>query len=164
LDGQRRRGSPPHSFAFFRNVYNLFKPQGLLRMLFATYDDKPIGGIMVFCFRDKAYDWNAVTHAEYRSLNPNNFLLWHIIEWAKSMNLKILDLGRTRPQDRGVYHFKRGWGGNQIDLNDYVFFIKHREIPDPTQNRYVYLSKIWSLMPMRLVELIGPKIIDGIGL
>lgn len=164
LNAQKRHGSPPHSYNFFMNVYDSFKPKGLLQMLFAIYDGEPIGGIMVFCFDGKTYDWSAVTDPKYRNLSPNNFLLWHIIKWGKEKNFRVLDIGRTRPEARGMYHFKRGWGGLEVSLEDYLFLVRHVEIPDPTQGKYVYLSKMWSLLPVALAQRIGPKVINGIGL
>lgn len=164
LGAQKRHGSPPHSYTFFMNVYNAFRRKGLLQMFFATYDNRPIGGIMIFCFNGKTYDWNAVTDPKYRKLNPNNLLIWHVIKWARENNFKVLDLGRTRRETKGLYHFKRGWGGREMNLEDYLFFIRDVGIPNPAQMKYTYLSKLWSLLPVALTQRIGPKIVAEIGL
>jgi len=164
LDAQKRLGSPPHSFGFFRNVYDAFGSAGLLRMTLAIYDDKPIGGVMVFCFKDKLYWFGNVTDKKYASLNPTNLLLWHTIQQGMETNFKVFDLGQTRTEDRGVYHFKSAWGGRETNLEDFVLSSKNVELPNPSERKYVFLSRMWSMMPKALARRIGPKLIGGIGL
>jgi len=164
LRTQKKLGSPPHSYAFFRNVYEGFVPRGLLRMLLAVYEGKPIAGIMVFCFNGKLYWWNNVLDRKYASLDPTDLLLWHLIRWGVENNFRVLDLGRTRPENTGVYHFKSGWGGQEISLEDYVFLARDAEIPDPLQRKYLFLSKLWSLLPQPVACKTGPHVISKIGL
>jgi len=164
LDVQKRRGSPPHSFNFFRNVYDAFKPPELLRMTLAMYDNKPIAGVMVFCFEDKLYWFGAVTDRKYANLNPTNLLLWNTIKFGVENNFRVFDLGQTRKADVGIYHFKSSWGGNETNLEDLVLSSRNVELPEPSQRKYVFLSKMWSMMPKALARRIGPKVIGGIGL
>jgi FemAB-related protein (PEP-CTERM system-associated) len=164
LRTQKSLGSPPHSYAFFRNLYDVFVSKGLLRMFLALYDGKPVAGIMVFCFNGGLYWWNNVLDRRYASLDPTNLLLWHMIRLGIENGFRVLDLGRTRPEDVGVYHFKSGWGGREVCLEDYVFFLRDVKIPDPLQRRYVFLSRLWSLLPESVAGKMGPHITSKIGL
>jgi len=164
LDAQKRHGSPPHSFDFFLNMYDAFKSAGLLRMTLAVYGHKPIAGVMMFCFRDKLYWFGNVVHRKYAKLNPTNLLLWNTIEFGMEHNFRVLDLGQTRKEESGVYHFKAGWGGSETNLKDFVFPSKSVELPNPSNRRYVLLSKMWSMMPKALARRIGPRLIGGIAL
>lgn len=164
LRTQKRLGSPPHSYAFFRNVYDGFVSRGLLQMFLAVYEGKPIAGIMVFCFNGKLYWWNNVLDRRYASLDPTNLLLWHVIRWGVENNFRVLDLGRTRPEYTGVYHFKSGWGGREIGLEDYAFLVRNVEIPDPLLRKYVFLSRLWSLLPRPIARKMGPHVTSKIGL
>lgn len=164
LRTQKRLGSPPHSYAFFENMYDGFVSRGLLRMLLAVYEGEPIAGIMVFCFNGKLYWWNNALDRKYASLDPTDLLLWHMIHWGVENDFVVLDLGRTRPENTGVHHFKSGWGGQEIGLEDYVFWVRNVEIPDPLQKKYVFLSKLWSLLPQPIACKMGPHIISKIGL
>jgi len=164
LKTQKRHGSPPHSYDFFKNIYNVFKSKGLLQMLLATYHGKPIAGRMVFCFNRKLYCWNSVLDRKYASLNASNLLLWHVICWGTENGFKILNLGRTRIEDSGVYNFKKGWGGQRINLEDHAFPFRKMQIPDPLQRRYIFFSKMWSVLPQRLTRKAGPRLIREIAL
>jgi hypothetical protein len=91
--------------------------------------------------------------------------LWNTAEWGAKNGYRALDLGRTR-EGTTMYFFKNGWGGQEIGLQDNVYFLdsKKRELPDPAQRRYEYLSKIWGFIPTGLAERIGPRIVSGIAL
>lgn len=164
LDAQKRHGSPPHSFDFFLNVYNVFKPAGLLRMMLAVYDGKPIAGVMVFCFKDKLYWFGNVVDRKYANLNPTNLLLWNTVQFGMENNFGVFDLGQTRKEEGGVYHFKSGWGGSETNLEDYVFSLRDVKLPNPNARRYVLLSRIWSRIPRSLARRFGPRVIAGIAL
>ena len=164
LKAQKRHGSPPHSYNFFKNIYATFKPKEQLQMLLATYKRKPIAGRMLFCFNNKITCWNSILDRKYVSLNASNLLLWHIIRWGTKNKFKILDLGRTRIEDKGLYLFKRGWGGKRKILEDYAFFSRKKQIPDPLQRKYIFLSNLWSLLPKTVTKKMGPGIISNIGL
>jgi FemAB-related protein (PEP-CTERM system-associated) len=164
LKTQKRHGSPPHSYAFFKHLYDSFKSKGLLRMFLAVYEGKPIAGIMVFCFNRRLYCWNNVLDRKYASWHPTDFLLWHLIHWGVENKFRVIDLGRTRPEDKGLYYFKSRWGGQKTRLEDYVFLYRNVKVPDPLQRRYVFLSRLWSLLPQHIAGKVGPHITSKIGL
>ena len=164
LQSQKRLGSPPNSFDFFQNLYDAFKPGGYLKMTLAVYDSKPIAGVIVLCFREKLYWFGNVTNRKYVHLNPTNLLLWRMIQCGIENSFSVFDLGETRKEDIGIYHFKSGWGGNETNLEDYIFFRRRVELPNPRKRKYILLSKLWSKMPEVMARRIGPRLIGGIAL
>ena len=161
LDTEHRHGSPPHSEGFFRSVLDLFA-QKRLRMMLAVFDGKAIGGIMAFHFKKKLYWFNSVIDRKYATLNPTNLLLWHLIKWGVQNDCSMLDLGQTRREDGGIYHFKTGWGGCKVPLENHVLLMKNAEVPDPLQKKYLILSRLWSLLPQVFARQVGPSIISAI--
>lgn len=161
LETQKRHGSPPHKYALFKNLYNALKTKGKIKVLLANYHGKLIAGLIVFHHNKTIFAWNNVCSTQHRRLNPNNLLIWNVIEWGVRKGHRRLDLGRTRTGTT-IHVFKRRWGGQEIPLQDYVCFLRKRELPDPEQKRYRYLSKVWSFMPTSLTKKIGPKIASGI--
>jgi len=167
LKTQKRHGSPPNSFKLFYNIYRQLQPMGIMRILLAKYQGKTIGGIITFHLNGIIYWWGNVTEPNYRHLNPTNLLLWKVIEWGNENNFKIFNLGRTR-KGTSIYHFKDGWGGKEVIIQDYVYFLNGKmncgKLPDPNQGKYRFLSIGWSLLPTAFTEKLGPKIISKIGL
>jgi len=165
LETQKRHGSPPNSFSLFRNFCELLQPMNIMRVLLATFQGKVIGGIITFQLNGVIYWWSNVTEPEFRQLNPTNLLLWRTMEVGHENDFKTLDLGRTR-RYTSIYHFKSGWGGKETNLRDYVSFLGSgsSELPDPEQNKYQFLSRFWSFVPIIFAKKIGPRIVSGIGL
>jgi len=164
LKTQKKHGSPPHSFKLFQDLFSLNVGKSI-RILMAEYHSKPIAGIVLFYNKRKIYWWGGSSDPKFKHLNATNLLLWKIIEGGVEIASKLFDLGRTR-RGTSIYHFKSGWGGKEVILQDYVCFLNDCsvELPDPEQSRYSFLSRLWSLMPVSLAKKIGPKIMSGIGL
>jgi CelD/BcsL family acetyltransferase involved in cellulose biosynthesis len=161
----KKHGSPPHKYLLFKRFFELFQARGKVRILLAEYEGRFIGGRIVFCDGKTIFCWSSVSDTKYRNLNPSNLLLWETIEWGLKNGYHSLEMGRTR-KGTTIYDFKKSWGGNEINLSEYICFIgtNRREFPDPTEKTYRYLAKIWSLMPIGLSKRIGPKILSGIAL
>jgi lipid II:glycine glycyltransferase (peptidoglycan interpeptide bridge formation enzyme) len=115
-----------HSLAYYQKVYDLFAAEGKCTLLTATYEEKPLAGLMVFVQGQTAwYLYGASTNKE-RNRMPAYLLQWEAMRWAKSRGCTQYDLWgvpdlpedalEERFMDRsdglwGVYRFKRGFGG-----------------------------------------------------
>jgi len=165
LQTQKRHGTPPHHHRLFERLYDVFSDAGKIRLLMAEYRGNPIGGVIMLRYDATIFWWNNVTDIRHRSLNSTNLLLWKMIEWGAQNGYRTLDLGRTR-KGTAIYRFKSRWGGQEAHLRDFVYFLdsEEKELPDPSQKRYRYLSKLWSSMPTSLAKIIGPKIRGDAGL
>jgi FemAB-related protein (PEP-CTERM system-associated) len=163
LEVQKRHGSPPHGYAFFKRLFEVFGKKDMIRITLAEHQGKAIAGIITLHFGNTIYWISSVTDIEHRSLNASNLLMWKAIEQG-SAEKKILDFGRTRA-DSTIHHFKKGWGGKEIDLTDHMLFYgKSRIPPDPSQRKYMYLSRLWSLMPVAASSRLGHHLIGDIAL
>jgi len=164
LEVQKRHGSPPHAFTLFQNLFEAFYREGRMKIMLAEYQGKPIAGIMTFHWSKIIYWSGNVTDIEHRHLNPTNLLLWKTIECGSDDGNKLFDLGRTR-RNTTIHHFKKGWGGKETRLWDYMYFYGDVKMPpDPSQRKYVYLSKFWSSIPVSASSRLGPRIISGLAL
>lgn len=165
LQTQKKLGSPPHCYELFENLLNAFSHTNDMRILLARNQTKPIAGIITFSNGKTIYWWNNASDLKYRHLNPTNLLLWKAIEWGAENGYNIMDMGRTR-KDTTIYHFKSGWGGQERLLHDLTCFYdsKRRQLQDPSQKRFQYLSRVWGFLPISVAKKLGPRLINGIAL
>jgi len=164
LKTQKKHGSPPHDFKLFQNLFRL-NYQNSMNLFIAKYHGRPIAGIIVFHSKTKIYWWGGVSDPKFKSINASDVLLWTLVEWGINKGFLNFDLGRTR-RNTAVHHFKKGWGGVEIPLTDYVFSVNgvNSFTPDPAEGKYQILARIWSHLPMTLTKSLGPIIVKGIGL
>jgi hypothetical protein len=107
----------------FRLIWSRLKHGEDFITLTATFENKPIGGIMAFLFKDKAHVWYNASLSRYLYLNPNEFLYWKLIEELVDKGYRYLDFGPTPLNSSEGHHlFKSRFGGTMIPFNDYAYF------------------------------------------
>jgi peptidoglycan pentaglycine glycine transferase (the first glycine) len=128
-----------HSSAYYERAYELFAPLGMARLLLATYDDQPIGGVMTLACGTKAWNMFSASADEHREKMPNYALQWEAMRWAKERGCQTYDLWGIPDAEEemleaqfaqrsdglwGLYRFKRGFGGQvvrYVGSYDYVY-------------------------------------------
>jgi lipid II:glycine glycyltransferase (peptidoglycan interpeptide bridge formation enzyme) len=134
-----RDGFGIHSQTYYETAHQLFVPQGLAKLFLAIFEDKVLGGIMVFAFGQRAWYMYGASSDEHRNLMPNYLLQWEAIKWAKERGCLTYDLWGIPDEETdvlereflkrndglwGVYRFKRGFGGqvvHYLGAYDYVY-------------------------------------------
>lgn len=161
---EKRHGSPPHSFDFFKKIWEGFFDQGLMKLNFAEYQGQRVAAIIFFPFQDKILYWSSVAADAARKLEAQTFLVWKAIEWGCENGYKTFDMGRTR-RGTGVYNYKKSFGTFEEPLDDYVFYFgKERQPPEPEKGAYKILTDLWSKLPIPVARILGPHIVKDIGL
>ncbi len=115
-----------HSLSYYQKAYDLFAAQGKCALLIASYEEKPLAGLMVFAHEQTAWYLYGASTNEERNRMPTYLLQWEAMRWAKSRGCTRYDLWGVPdlPEDAleeqftdrsdglwGVYRFKRGFGG-----------------------------------------------------
>jgi len=155
LSTMKKLGSPPHSFDFFDNVFKFCSNN--VKLLFAIYEDKKIAASIFFLYNKKIYYWKNVSNHEYLHLRPNDLILYKMIELGQKKKYEALDLGRSR-MNTGGFLFKKRWGGKMTELKYYYRLFRDVKIPDPEEEKYKFLGKLWKILPMFLIKRLGPVI------
>lgn len=145
----RRSGFPIHSLGYYQALWTTLERAGMVRILLAVHEQRPLAAAMIFLAGRRAYYLYGASSAEHRNLKPNDLLQWECIKYAKSQGCISYDLwgipdavgealeqglepelngsGKENGQARtmwGVYNFKRGFGGRVIryaGAYDYVY-------------------------------------------
>jgi lipid II:glycine glycyltransferase (peptidoglycan interpeptide bridge formation enzyme) len=90
---------------------------GNVRFLLAYHSDRPIGGLMVAFLGEKGIELFAGYTPEGYQLGVSYGLRWEAIQWLKSLQVRLYDLGGVDPvKGEGVYYFKSGFGGDLAEF------------------------------------------------
>jgi len=165
LTTMKKHGSPPHSFSFFKELWDHFYPS-YLRIFFANYQDRNISAMLFYVFNKEIhYGYGASLRDEkYLRLCPNDLLVWYAIGFGKERDLTFLNLGRTRPNSN-VYFFKLGWDGKKVPLTYFCKLTNADKLPflDPYSYKYRVLTQIWKTLPDSIATNLGPRLMGGTG-
>jgi peptidoglycan pentaglycine glycine transferase (the first glycine) len=122
-----RDGFGVHSAQYYKNIYKKFSLNKDCVLLLATYDNKPLAGIMVFARGKRAWYFYGASNNLERNRMPTYLLQLEGMKWAVSKgcteydlwgipdeDLETLEKNFTQRSDGlwGVYRFKRGFGGD----------------------------------------------------
>lgn len=140
-----------HTFPYYEQMWRLYGPEGsnTALVLLADHPDEvereqgPIGGLLALRFGREAIYMYGASDNRGREHMPNYLLQWEAIRWAQQNGCQVYDFwgipdappeddvdneqaaaANTRSGLRGVYWFKKGFGGREVDYPgayDYVY-------------------------------------------
>ena len=91
-------------------------PRILTSVFIAQKDGRPIAAIMLLTFRDRvSVEFSAIDES-FKQYSPTHFLFWEAIKWASERGFRVIDFGRTSPNNTSLMEFKERWGTECIDL------------------------------------------------
>ncbi len=103
--------------AYYLDLWQHYLLANQADLLLAYVQDKPIAGLMLFYFGQRAWYMYGASSNEHRNLMPNHLLQWRAIQQAQARGCRVYDMwGAPTVFDSsdplwGVYKFKLGFGG-----------------------------------------------------
>ena len=151
----RDLGTPPHSFAFFKNLLHEFPEH--TRVVSVKYDGVSVAAMFLLYFKDTIISGWAASDRKYRKINPNNLLYWEVIKAGCESGYKYFDFGRSL-KGSGTFNFKKPWGGEIKQLHYQYHLCNKKNIPDTSQSnpKRQKFARVWKKMPLKLTTAIGP--------
>ncbi len=161
LMNKRELGSPPYPYSFFEHLSAGYGDNaGVLTVL---YQNMPAAGIFYFKYKDVLMPYFSGSNSKYNFTNANNVLYFELMKYGLNNGFKYFDFGRSRVNS-GSGKFKQYMGFTPQSLHYYHYLTGQKEIPNinPSNPKFNLASSIWSKLPLRLTELLGPTIVKRI--
>jgi len=117
-DVYKRIRIPLPDRSLFDTALEVLRPKGMLRLLLAKVDGRPIGALTLLLYRGVIYYWYTGTLREFASCRAGDFLVWHTLEWGAQNGFHTFDFGGGgRPDEEyGVRDFKAKFGGQLVNF------------------------------------------------
>lgn len=107
-----------HTDLYQKTIWQELSKSHIAKLFIAYLNTTPLASYEVFVYKDVLYTPYSGSSDMHRNLKAKNLLLWSIIEYAKNLNLKYVDLWGTLPDNAtgntawvGFSEFKKGYGG-----------------------------------------------------
>ena len=120
----KRQGFYAHTPDYFRKMWQSLGKSGILRIFQAEYQDQVLASWIVFVFGESLYYPYGASRSIHREVMASNLMMWELIKFGKSKQLKIFDMWGALGPDAdksnkwfGFHKFKEGYGG---DLSEFV--------------------------------------------
>jgi len=116
-----RLGLPPQPYRFFRALWNVFMPAGMMTLLLAEHGKEVVAGQLYFNFNGRASMEFEAWDREKRNLAPNHFIIWEAIRLFREQGYRIFDFGRTAISNAPLNFFKERWGTRVVGLPTFLY-------------------------------------------
>jgi lipid II:glycine glycyltransferase (peptidoglycan interpeptide bridge formation enzyme) len=161
---RKKHGVLPQPYKFFLNIYDEIIKKNFGFISIAYYKSIPIAASIFFTYNKIVhYKYNA-SIIDYLRYQPNHLILWSTIQWAVENGYKILDMGRTSPDNKGLMSFKRHWGAIETELH-YYYYPDIQGVGAIPENslKYKIASSIFKRLPLSVLKVMGNKFYKYLG-
>lgn len=119
----RRQGFYAHSDEYFRQMWEIFNPTGMMKIFHAVYQQQVLTSWILFIFDDTLYYPYGASSSQHRDVMASNLMMWEIMRLGKKMNCTLFDMWGSLgpnpdPKDPwyGFHRFKSGYGGELVEF------------------------------------------------
>lgn len=152
---RRQHGLPPQPAVFFDRFYTNIISQGMGSIYLAHHQGACIAGAVYVRFGDSVIYKYGASDARHQQLRSNNLVMWEAIRDYSREGGRDFSFGRTEPENDGLRQFKHGWGGNEETVRYYRFNVQCNRFEEDTGNHVPGYTRIFSRLPLPLLETIG---------
>ncbi|HEX9934910.1 MAG TPA: GNAT family N-acetyltransferase, partial [bacterium] len=92
---RKKFGTPPQPYAFFKNMWDILAPRGMLMVHLAWYEAEPVGGLLCLKFKDRVHAEYIGVDERFQSMSPNILLFWRAILAARQDGYRFFEFGGT---------------------------------------------------------------------
>jgi len=107
-----------HPDCYYQKAWQILHPANMAHLLLATTQGQTAAAWMLFNYAGVLYYLYGGSDDSYRSLMPNNLMMWEAIKLGKRLGCQLFDLGgiNTEPEHpwAGLTRFKMGFGGQLV--------------------------------------------------
>ncbi len=107
---------PLVDYSIFEAAFDILQPKGMAKFFLAKIKGASVACSLELPYKDIIYGWYGGSNREYSRYNPNEMLMWYVLEWGATHNYRIYDFGGAgRPDEEyGVRDFKAKFKGNLV--------------------------------------------------
>lgn len=107
---------PLADYSMFEATFDILQPKGMAMFFLAKMQDIPIACSLELPYKDIIYGWYGGSDRSYSHYNPNEMLMWKVLEWGATHNHRIYDFGGAgQPNEAyGVRDFKAKFKGELV--------------------------------------------------
>jgi len=158
----RNLGTPVFARSYFRLLMEAFA--GSVDVVTVLDAARPIASVMNFYFRDQVLPYYGGGGRYARERAANDFMYWEVMRRAAERGYRRFDFGRSKA-GTGAFAFKKNWGFVPEPLVYRYRLAPGAALPDhnPLNPKYRLFIAAWKRLPVPLANVIGPRIVRGIG-
>ena len=114
---RKKIGAPVQPFSFFRNIWELLAPEGLISVLLVKKETTPVSGVVMLKYGRRATYKFGASDENFLNLGGNQLAIWTAIKKASDEGFLEFDFGRSFSANAGLNGYKARWGADEVGLS-----------------------------------------------
>ena len=158
----RRLGTPAFPRDYFPRILRAFG--SMVYVLEVRHEGRPVAVMLTFEYKGAVMPYYGASDRNAHHLAPNNFLYWELMRSGLERGLRVLDFGRSKKIDDGVFFFKSQWGSQMRELPYEILLVNRRTLPNlsPTNPKFRLFIEAWKRLPLWLTNRLGPFLVKWV--
>ena len=109
--------------SLFEAAFDILYPKDMVQFTRARVGDTFVAMSIELLYKDVVYGWYAGSDRAYGHYQPNDLLMWHILQWGAEKGYRVYDFGGAgKPNEEyGVRDFKAKFGGTLVCFGRYIY-------------------------------------------
>lgn len=155
----RRLGTPAFPRHFFPRILRAFGDS--VYVLEILHESRPVAVMLTFEYKGAIMPYYGASDRDAHHLAPNNYLYWELMRSGLERGMRVLDFGRSKKIDDGVFFFKSQWGSQMRELPYEILLVNRRTLPNlsPTNPKFSPFIAAWKRLPLWVTNRLGPLLI-----
>jgi hypothetical protein len=115
-------GVPLSDISLFEAVYDILVPKGMAKLLLARVKNDYVAASLEAPYKDMIYSWYSGFNRDSKAVNPNDGLVWYILEWGAKNGYRCYDFGGAgvAGEAYSVRDFKAKYGGRLVNFGRHI--------------------------------------------
>lgn len=152
---RKEHGLPPQPERFFQHLYERVISQNMGFVATASISNRVIAANVYLHFGDEVIYKYGASDRNYQHLRASNLVMWETIKWSCHEGFKIMTLGRTEPEHKGLMQFKSGWGAKPYPILYHRVSMRKENFVVKSNNIRPGFNKIISKLPPPVLIILG---------
>jgi CelD/BcsL family acetyltransferase involved in cellulose biosynthesis len=165
LDTMRRNLVPARPYRFFAALWELLRPQTMMRLLLAEQyvgrTKKIIAGTVFLLFgQTVSCAFNGSRHDDL-AVRPNDIIYWEAINDACRSGFHFFDFGEVAEERPELARYKSKWGSAPVRLHRYYYsstFKQKTHVIDSKSHFKLVAQAVWNRVPLSATAWFGDRI------
>lgn len=149
-------GTPPYGINYFKMMWSKLAPEGGVRLILAEYEQRCVGGLLLFAFGRNLTSKFAACLPRAVPLRAYPALYWKGMELGLEEGFTNLSWGTSARNQTGLIEFKKRWGAVSQSPVFYDFAVKRK--PPDIEKYYDtegLARRAWTRLPLVVTPLLG---------
>lgn len=159
-ENMRDLGTPVYSREFFRIILTTFGEAAELCVVRAG--ERPVAAALLLHGPGITEVPTASSLKEFNSICANMLMYRHLLDRAVERGQSVFDFGRST-EGSTTHKFKKQWGALPFPAT-WQYYIREGTVGEmrPDNPRYQRMIRVWQRLPVRVTQVLGPRIVRGI--